>query len=51
VQLGGKVILRSSRRLSAVVGATGTLYARNNPPDSFSIGVGVNYLSLPPEEE
>jgi hypothetical protein len=46
-KVGGKVIVNSQSLTSLVLSGTGTLWARNNPPDVWSFGVGVNHQFLP----
>ncbi len=48
VQYGGKVIVTSNRRWSAIFGATGTLYARDTASDLWSVSAGISWQALPP---
>ena len=42
VAVGGKLLVRSDHLWTFVVGAAGTVYAENNPPDSASVSLGIN---------
>ena len=50
VKYGGKVMVRSSRLFTVILGATQTLYAENNPTDTFSFSFGLNYQGVPKDE-
>ncbi|MFZ5477803.1 MAG: hypothetical protein ACOZNI_13590 [Myxococcota bacterium] len=49
VKAGGKVVIGSQSLTSLVVSGTGTLFAKNNPSDGWSVGVGVNHQFVPKE--
>lgn len=50
LRAGGKVLLQSSRLFTVVLSGTGTIWARNNPTDAFSVGLGLNYQGLAKEQ-
>lgn len=43
---GAKVLLRSSRLWTVVISGTGGIWARNNPPDTHTVAIGLNYQGI-----
>jgi hypothetical protein len=43
LRAGGKLILRSSQRVSFVMSAMGTVYSENNPSDAFLLSAGLGF--------
>jgi len=46
IKYGAKILLRSDRRWTVVLGGTGTAYAENTAADVYSFSVGINYQGI-----